>query len=203
MQETPAYNCIRWRCTAQRSQHKTIETNASPWRPPKRPNPGTGHGAAAAAPWRHADGGGGVHDEVVRRGRRGRRQGACVCLRECYFVFLYNVATRTPNSFSPLSRGVHTYMRIHIHTQTLTHTRTCAQECRIWCYPDRNFLTAGVPVPRLHVYVRKLVAAGHKVQHSFELIALVLMVCCYWLEDWGCTRAKADCGGPRGVPARC
>lgn len=33
----------------------------------------------------------------------------------------------------------------------------------MFCYQDRNFLTASVPVPRLHVYVRKLVQAGHKV----------------------------------------
>lgn len=33
----------------------------------------------------------------------------------------------------------------------------------MFCYQDRSFLTASVPVPRLHVYVRKLVQAGHKV----------------------------------------
>ena len=38
-----------------------------------------------------------------------------------------------------------------------------ARECNIFAYPDRNFMTASVPVPRLHVYVRRLVEAGHKV----------------------------------------
>lgn len=37
------------------------------------------------------------------------------------------------------------------------------QECNLFCYPDRNFMTASIPLPRLHVYVRRLVEAGHKV----------------------------------------
>ena len=41
-----------------------------------------------------------------------------------------------------------------------------ARECNIFCYPDRNFMTASIPVPRLHVYVRRLVEAGHKVRPS-------------------------------------
>ena len=36
------------------------------------------------------------------------------------------------------------------------------QVCNIFCYPDRNFITASLPLPRLHVYVRRLVEAGHK-----------------------------------------
>ncbi|KAK9810008.1 hypothetical protein WJX72_003290 [[Myrmecia] bisecta] len=40
---------------------------------------------------------------------------------------------------------------------------TAARECNIFCYPDRNFMTASIPVPRLHVYVRRLVEAGYKV----------------------------------------
>ena len=42
---------------------------------------------------------------------------------------------------------------------------TAARECNIFCYPDRNFMVASIPVPRLHVYVRRLVRAGHKVRH--------------------------------------
>jgi DNA mismatch repair protein MSH3 len=38
-----------------------------------------------------------------------------------------------------------------------------AQICNIFCYQDRNFLTASVPVHRIHVHVRRLVQAGHKV----------------------------------------
>ncbi|CAL8467013.1 g6549 [Coccomyxa elongata] len=38
-----------------------------------------------------------------------------------------------------------------------------ARECNIFCYPDRNFMTSSIPVPRLHVYVRRLVEAGYKV----------------------------------------
>ena len=35
--------------------------------------------------------------------------------------------------------------------------------CNIFSYPDRNFMTASIPVHRLHVYVRRLVEAGYKV----------------------------------------
>ena len=38
-----------------------------------------------------------------------------------------------------------------------------AQVLGIYAYQDRAFLTAGIPVPRLHVHVRRLVRAGHKV----------------------------------------
>jgi len=38
-----------------------------------------------------------------------------------------------------------------------------SQVCHIGCWQDRNYLTAGLPVHRLHVHVRKLVDAGHKV----------------------------------------
>lgn len=37
------------------------------------------------------------------------------------------------------------------------------QVCNIFAYQDRNFLCAGVPVHRMHVHVRRLVTAGHKV----------------------------------------
>ncbi|KAK9861330.1 hypothetical protein WJX84_009535 [Apatococcus fuscideae] len=40
---------------------------------------------------------------------------------------------------------------------------TAAKECKIFAYPDHNYLTASIPVPRLHVYVRRLVQAGHQV----------------------------------------
>ena len=45
-----------------------------------------------------------------------------------------------------------------------------ARECNIFCYPDRNFMTASIPVPRLHVYVRRLVEAGFKVIPQQALI---------------------------------
>lgn len=38
-----------------------------------------------------------------------------------------------------------------------------SQVCHVGCWQDRNYLTAGIPVHRLHVHVRKLVDAGHKV----------------------------------------
>ena len=38
--------------------------------------------------------------------------------------------------------------------------------CNIFSYPDRNFMTASVPVHRLHVYVRRLVEAGYKVMRT-------------------------------------
>ena len=41
--------------------------------------------------------------------------------------------------------------------------RVAAKTLNIFAYQSRNYLTASVPVPRLHVYVRRLVDAGHKV----------------------------------------
>jgi DNA mismatch repair protein MSH3 len=40
---------------------------------------------------------------------------------------------------------------------------TAASVCNIMAYPDHNFLTASIPTQRLHVHVRRLVRAGHKV----------------------------------------
>lgn len=34
---------------------------------------------------------------------------------------------------------------------------------RIFSYPDHNYLVASIPTHRLHVHVRRLVEAGHKV----------------------------------------
>ena len=49
-----------------------------------------------------------------------------------------------------------------------------SSHCNIFSYPDRNFMTASVPVHRLHVYVRRLVEAGYKVycQPVFDLSCL-------------------------------
>lgn len=53
--------------------------------------------------------------------------------------------------------------------------------CNIFTYPDRNFMTASIPVPRLHVYVRRLVAAGYKVLHlswkDHSCMSLSLQAC--------------------------
>lgn len=51
-----------------------------------------------------------------------------------------------------------------------------ARECNIFSYPDRNFMTASIPVPRLHVYVRRLVQAGYKVMPQQPLLKLYLPV---------------------------
>lgn len=49
---------------------------------------------------------------------------------------------------------------------------------RPWCsYPDRNFMTASVPLPRLHVYVRRLVEAGHKVHWAAAFRAIPVTSC--------------------------
>ncbi len=47
--------------------------------------------------------------------------------------------------------------------QQLCHADIASKECNIFAYPDHNFLTASIPVSRLHVYVRRLVEAGYKV----------------------------------------
>ena len=41
--------------------------------------------------------------------------------------------------------------------------RRYTEVLNIFAYQSRNYLTASVPVSRLHVYVRRLVEAGHKV----------------------------------------
>lgn len=46
-----------------------------------------------------------------------------------------------------------------------------SQVCHIGCWQDRNYLTAGLPVHRLHVHVRKLVDAGHKVSPRSAMYA--------------------------------
>ena len=51
---------------------------------------------------------------------------------------------------------------------------TASKECNIFAYPDHNFLTASIPVPRLHVYVRRLVEAGHKVSILRLLVVRVV-----------------------------
>jgi hypothetical protein len=46
--------------------------------------------------------------------------------------------------------------------------QVAASVLRCYCYPDHNFLTASIPVPRLPVHVRRLVQAGYKVRQGQE-----------------------------------
>ena len=41
--------------------------------------------------------------------------------------------------------------------------RVAAQQLNIMCFPERNLLTAMIPVHRLHIHIKKLIAAGYKV----------------------------------------
>eukprot|EP00951_Prasinocladus_malaysianus_P027360 scaffold245147_cov43-Prasinocladus_malaysianus.AAC.1 len=41
---------------------------------------------------------------------------------------------------------------------------TASAVCNIMAFPSGNFLCASIPVPRLHIHVRRLVKAGHKVR---------------------------------------
>ncbi|KAK0552687.1 Mismatch repair protein msh3 [Tilletia horrida] len=41
--------------------------------------------------------------------------------------------------------------------------RIASRELNIACFPEKHLLTAMIPVHRLHVHIRKLIAAGHKV----------------------------------------
>ncbi|PWZ02446.1 hypothetical protein BCV70DRAFT_196688 [Testicularia cyperi] len=41
--------------------------------------------------------------------------------------------------------------------------RIAAKELNIMCFPERNLYTAMIPVHRLHIHIKKLIAAGHKV----------------------------------------
>ncbi|XP_025077388.1 DNA mismatch repair protein Msh3-like isoform X3 [Pomacea canaliculata] len=44
-----------------------------------------------------------------------------------------------------------------------TDAEIAAKELKIFCHPNHNFMTASIPVHRLFVHVRRLVAAGYKV----------------------------------------
>ncbi len=57
----------------------------------------------------------------------------------------------------------------------------------IYSYQDRSFLSAGVPQPRLHVHIRRLVEAGHK--------ASAALPCCCGTKH----TAPASSGGPGAV----
>ena len=50
-----------------------------------------------------------------------------------------------------------------IFTASAAAHRERRRVLNIFAYQSRNYLTASVPVARLHVYVRRLVEAGHKV----------------------------------------
>jgi DNA mismatch repair ATPase MutS len=50
-----------------------------------------------------------------------------------------------------------------------------SRDTNIFAYPDRNFMTASIPVPRLHVYVRRLVEAGHKARARIHVSRLHLL----------------------------
>lgn len=41
--------------------------------------------------------------------------------------------------------------------------RIASKELNIMCFPERNLLTAMIPVHRLHIHVKRLISAGHKV----------------------------------------
>lgn len=41
--------------------------------------------------------------------------------------------------------------------------RIASKELNIMCFPERNLLTAMIPVHRLHIHVKRLIQAGHKV----------------------------------------
>lgn len=61
-----------------------------------------------------------------------------------------------------------------------------ARECNIFAFPDHNFMTASIPVPRLHVYVRRLVEGGHKVRPSCFVIAGVMQHIMFDSSDGVC-----------------
>lgn len=44
--------------------------------------------------------------------------------------------------------------------------QNAANVLKIYCHQDHNFMTASIPVHRLFVHVRRLVAAGYKVKQS-------------------------------------
>lgn len=53
--------------------------------------------------------------------------------------------------------------------------------CNIFAYYDEKMgaMSASVPVPRLHVHVRRLVEAGHKVTCSLSVFHAFICVMCF------------------------
>lgn len=52
---------------------------------------------------------------------------------------------------------------LHVVHEACLPVSASLQVCNIFAYQDRHFLCASVPVHRMHVHVRRLVQAGHKV----------------------------------------
>ena len=71
--------------------------------------------------------------------------------------------SRTGSSTATCMAPMHTKPEVSSLKHQLCRADIASKECNIFAYPDHNFLTASIPVPRLHVYVRRLVEAGYKV----------------------------------------
>jgi hypothetical protein len=55
-----------------------------------------------------------------------------------------------------------------------------AKNLNIYAFPDHNFMTASIPIHRLHIYVRRLVKKGHKVAVARQVLfrCIVFTLCC-------------------------
>ena len=62
---------------------------------------------------------------------------------------------------------------IHNHAHEFNF-QIAAKVLKIFCHLDHNFMTASIPVHRLLVHIRRLVAAGYKVQKSCILMILII-----------------------------
>lgn len=61
-------------------------------------------------------------------------------------------------------KNCHTYMYCFSHSvKFISIFQNAAHVLKIYCHQDHNFMTASIPVHRLFVHVRRLVAAGYKV----------------------------------------
>ena len=69
--------------------------------------------------------------------------------------------------------------------------RVAAKTLNIFAYQSRNYLTASVPVPRLHVYVRRLVDAGHKVGVIRQTETAALKAAGEYVDKHGDTSGKS------------
>lgn len=52
-----------------------------------------------------------------------------------------------------------------------------AANLNIYAFQDHNFMTASIPIHRLHIYVRRLVRLGHKVAIVRQVRVLTVMHC--------------------------
>ena len=59
------------------------------------------------------------------------------------------------------------WLIVFIYLSQLSYFQIAGKELNIYAHLDHNFMTASIPVHRLYVHVRRLVAKGYKVWSGY------------------------------------